>query len=74
MPLFFAAIFAPRHPAGRRDVSAWGEFGTAEPWLPLPPAGSEETVPVDRRCPGCGLERDGCESRLCSRRHDDEED
>lgn len=47
---------------------------TAEPWLPIPPDPAPATVPVDTRCPGCGLYLNGCASRLCARRHDDEED
>ncbi len=26
-----------------------------------------ETIAIDRRCPGCGVERDGCDRPLCSR-------
>ncbi len=24
-------------------------------------------IPVDRRCPGCGVDRDGCDHPFCSR-------
>lgn len=39
-----------------------------------PRAVQDETIPIDRTCPGCGELRDGCDSGLCSMRHDDEED
>ena len=32
-------------------------------------------IPIDRLCPGCGLDRPVCALRLCSRRpYDDEEE
>lgn len=50
----------------------WGDE-TAEPWVTVQVSPEPDTVPVDRRCPGCGQVRDGCESALCSRRKDDDD-
>lgn len=38
---------------------------TWEAYVGVPRAG--EGIPVDLRCPGCGVERDGCDSPLCTR-------
>jgi hypothetical protein len=33
----------------------------------LQPIRPSSTMPIDRRCPSCGVERDGCESATCIR-------